>query len=108
MQQLCGELQKIVGLEIKADGSGDIEFKVQLSGRTGNYASFLWVNSTLEKSYVQWHHQGVTSDICRQVWGPLVKNRDNGDGSELHRDVTVDEIIRAAKEYADESRRATP
>jgi hypothetical protein len=93
-------LAAIDNVTVQADGTGDGVFKVYLAHRMGQFEAFLWVNQTLHKSYVQWIHQADNADRCHELWGPVVKNRSNPDGSELNRDTDAETIVRIAKQYA--------
>ena len=93
-------LAGIENITVQPDGTGESVFKVYLTGRLGKFEAFLWVNRKLDKSYIQWLHQAELADRCRELWGDVVKNRDNPDGSELQSGIDTDSIIRIAKRYA--------
>jgi hypothetical protein len=94
------QLKSTPNVTVEPDGSGACVFKVYRAGIMGPFEAFLWVNLTLHKSYVQWRGQGDRQEQCRELWGSVVKDRSNPDGSELKQDVEIDTIYRIAREYA--------
>jgi hypothetical protein len=101
LKRLYDALDEIDNVIVQPDGTGASVFKVYLSHRMGRFESFLRVYRSLERSYVQWLHQGDHAKQCQELWGPVVKDPSNSDGSQLNRDVTVDTIVRIARQYAD-------
>jgi hypothetical protein len=101
LESLYDALGAIDHITIQPDGTGSGVFKVYLSHRMGRFEAFLWVNRSLSRSYVQWLHQGEYAKQCNELWGPVVRNRSNPDGSQLNRDINADTIIRITKQYAD-------
>jgi hypothetical protein len=100
IRMLYDRLQEIPNLKVVPDGTGRCVFKVYREGHMGQYEGFLWVNLTLHKSYVQWRGQGERQEQCRELWGTVVKDRSNPDGSELKQDVEIDTIYRITGDYA--------
>ena len=100
LKSLYDALGAIKNVTVQPDGRGSGVFNVYMSNRMGQYESFLRVNKTLHKSYVCWSHQSDFIDDCRKLWGTVVKNRSNPDGSELKRNINAETIIRIAKQYA--------
>jgi hypothetical protein len=100
LKRLYDALNALDKVTVQPDGTGSGLFKVYLSNRMGQYEAFLWINQTLHRSYVQWLRQADFADQCRDLWGPVVKNRSNPDGSELKRDIDHDTIIRITQQYA--------
>jgi hypothetical protein len=100
-ERLYGELKALENVVVQPDGTGAAVFKVYLPGRMGWYEAFLRVNMPLDGSYVQWAHQGGHVGLCRDLWGSLVRNRKNPDGSQLQEHVDVDSVLETIKRYAE-------
>ncbi len=103
IERLYKELDDFKQVKIQADGTGSSVFKVYLPGRMGSYEVFLRVNKPLDESYVQSAHQGDHERLCRDIWGPLVRNRKNPDGSQLRPQIDVDTVLEATKQYTEEA-----
>ena len=86
-------------LEVHTDGAPGSKclFKVYLRGRTAAKEGFLRVLTPLHRSYVDWNYQ---DESCRAAFSSLVKSPEKTDGSELRRDITMDEVLRAIDEFA--------